>query len=153
MYIPRDNLRTNNSGPAKSALVKRAVFARENKGSLEALSPPPPVYVRIGESGAPVVKDCQAVSAVWTSVYVNNREEVRASIFTTRGQVLLKAAGGRKSFVAQWLTCMRTLRADSSVVKDSFPKQSRVRWSREIATPRDHRSRLCFICSVRRNRK
>ena len=75
----------------KTTVVKRADFVRENKRSAEALSPPPPVSLRIGESGSLVVKVCRAASVMWTSVYVHAVVRRVAETFTTSTLLPVKA--------------------------------------------------------------
>lgn len=100
-----------------SPVVKRGDFSHENKRSREALSPPPPVYVRIGESGALAKARSCAVSIMCTSVYVHAVMCRCAGTFTTSALALLKARRNRKPWGSKELHSVRSPTVKKQVVK------------------------------------
>ena len=84
---------------------------------MRALSPPPPVSLRIGESDASVVKVRRAVSAMWTSVYVDAIVARVAETFTTSTFAPLKARRSGKPCGGKELHSSRSKKAKLRVVK------------------------------------
>ena len=104
-----------------SPVVKRACWARENTGSAEALSPPPPVCVRNGESGALPAGGGWAVSTKWTKVYDDKAKVKQAVAFTTSVFALLNGRWNRKPFDNNELQPIPSPFAEKQVVKARRP--------------------------------
>ena len=88
---------------AFNGVVKRARWGRENKGFVEAASPPPPVLLRNGEAGQWQAVLSIDVKRVCTNVYVLSRTRRTGPRFTTNSFGLVKALPRRKWLVDKWL--------------------------------------------------